>query len=158
MLVTRKIGHPLNPEVAFGAVMPDGSAVWDQAVAAKFSIDQARMNELVLAEYTEIKRRLRVYTGDDRPPSVTGRSVVIVDDGIATGYTIHAAVQWLKTLEPAKIIIAVPVASYDVIEWLTAQVDAVICLLQPAGFAAVGMYYEDFSQTTDAEVLDILQR
>jgi putative phosphoribosyl transferase len=158
VLVTRKIGHPLNSEVAFGAVMPDGSAVWDQAVAAKFSIDQARMNELILAEYTEIKRRLRVYTGDDRPPSVTGRSVIIVDDGIATGYTIHAAVQWLKTLEPAKIIIAVPVASPDVIEWLTAQADAVICLLQPADFAAVGMYYEDFSQTTDAEVLDILQR
>jgi putative phosphoribosyl transferase len=158
VLITRKIGHPLNPEVAFGAVMPDGSAVWDQAVATKFSIDQARMNELVLAEYTEIKRRLRVYTGNDRPPPVTGQTVVIVDDGIATGYTIRAAVQWLKTLEPEKIIIAVPVASPDVIEWLIAQVDAIVCLLQPVEFVAVGMYYEEFSQTTDAEVLDILQR
>ena len=110
VLVTRKIGHPLNSEVAVGAVMPDGSAIWNQGILDRFNVEPKNLNQLIQEEYAEIKRRMLSYTGTDEPPEVQNRSVVIIDDGIATGYTIRAAVQWLKTLHPAKIIIVVPVA------------------------------------------------
>lgn len=157
VLVTRKIGHPLNPEVAIGAVMPDGSAVWNQSFFEGFNEKQDYVTQLIQNEYAEIKRRMLAYTGTNESPEVLNRTVVIIDDGIATGYTIRAAVQWLKTLHPAKIIIAAPVAPPDIIEQLTTEVDTVICPFQPDDFRAVGMYYEDFLQTTDDEVLRILQ-
>ena len=157
LLITRKIGHPLNSEVAIGAVMPDGSAVWDQSILERFHVSQDQLKQLIQEEYDEIKRRLLAYTGTTEPPEVLNRTVLIIDDGIATGYTIRAAVQWLKTLHPAKIVIAVPVAPPDVIEELALEADTVICPFQPDDFRAVGMYYERFFQTTDNEVLQILQ-
>ena len=156
LLVTRKIGHPLNPEVAIGAVMPDGSAVLDQHTLERFSIGQTELQQMIQSQYDEIKRRMLAYTESEQPPEVTNRTAVIIDDGIATGYTIQAAVQWIKTLNPDKIIIAVPVAPPDVIELLESQVDKIICPFQPESFGAVGMYYEDFPQTEDEEVLAIL--
>jgi putative phosphoribosyl transferase len=156
VLVTRKIGHPLNPEVAIGAVMPDGSAIWNQNTLERFNIGQEKLTELIQDEYAEIKRRMLVYTGTNDPPEMVNKTVVIIDDGIATGYTIRAAVQWLKTLQPAKIIIAIPVAPPELIEELREEVDTVICPLQPTDFRAVGMHYKNFSQTTDDEVFRIL--
>lgn len=156
VLITRKIGHPLNPEVAIGAVMPDGTTVLDEAAAERLGLDDNRLSELVSEQYQEIKRRLIAYTGTERIANVSGKTIVLVDDGIATGYTIYAAVQWLKTLTPGKIIIAVPVAPPDVAANLSKQVDTVICPIQPYDFMAVGQYYQDFSQTSDQEVVDIL--
>lgn len=156
VLITRKIGHPLNPEVAIGAVMPDGSAVLDESTAERLGLDDNRLRELISEQYQEIKRRLLAYTGTERISDVSGKTVVLIDDGIATGYTIFAAVQWLNSIKPGKIVIAVPVAPPDVVTSLCSQVDAVICPVQPYDFMAVGQYYQDFSQTSDQEVVDIL--
>lgn len=156
VLITRKLGHPLNPEVAIGAVMPDGSAVYDNQTISRLGLSDNDLNKLIEQETLEIKRRLLAYTGSESIPDISSRTILLVDDGIATGYTLYAAVKWLKTLSPDKIIIAVPVAPPDVAASLAIQVDRVICPLQPPDFMSVGMYYHDFSQTTDAEVITIL--
>ncbi len=158
VLVTRKVGHPLNPEVAIGAVMPDGAVVWDREQVRGIGITQELFQQLAEREYAEIKRRIAEYTGSGQLPDVKGKTVIIIDDGIATGYTIRAAVNWLKTLDAASIIIAVPVAPPEIVQELLLEVDEVICPVQPKNFAAVGMFYEDFSQTTDEEVMNILQQ
>lgn len=156
VLVTRKIGHPANSEVAIGAVMPDGSAVADRQIIERLGISKQEFDQWVAEEYLEVQRRQVLYTGSTQPPQVTGKIAIVVDDGIATGYTIRAAIQWLKQVKPSKIIIAVPVAPPDVVAELAREVDDVICLLQPEPFWAVGMHYEEFAQTSDAEVADIL--
>ncbi|SDF42392.1 phosphoribosyltransferase [Sporolituus thermophilus] len=156
VLVTRKIGHPHNDEVAIGAVMPDGAAVLDNALIAAHGIDQAYIKHATERAHAEIERRLKTYTGTAAPPAVSGRTAVIVDDGIATGYTIRAAIRWLKSLGPVRLVIAVPVAPPDIVCELGELVDDFICPLQPEDFMAVGMYYEDFAQTTDAEVMALL--
>ena len=158
LLVTRKIGHPANPEVAIGAVMPDGAAMLDEKSMAQFSADRDWLEAAVAAEQREIVRRMRDYTGASEPPQVVGRDVILIDDGIATGNTIRAAITWLKKKSPAKIVIAVPVAPAETVEELAALVDEVICPLKPRMFMAVGMYYNDFSQTTDDEVRAILHK
>jgi putative phosphoribosyl transferase len=157
VLVTRKIGHPANPEVAIGAVMADGSAVLDEKLISTFAISREYLKEAIAREYGELKRRMVLYSGSDSPPPVTGKTAIIVDDGIATGYTVRAAVSWLKSLNPAKIVIAVPVAPPETVLELANQVDEIICPLQPEDFMAVGRYYHHFAQNTDAEVMDILK-
>lgn len=157
VLVTRKIGHPANPEVAIGAVMADGSAVLDHGLIERFAIPQEYLQRTIAAEFAEVRRRMVLYSGSDAPPAVAGKTAVIVDDGIATGYTIRAAIKWLKTLGPAQIVIAVPVAPPEVVAELAEQIDEIICPLQPAQLMAVGMYYHDFPQNSDEEVISILQ-
>jgi len=157
ILVTRKIGHPANPELAVGAVMGDGTAVLDEELIRAYAIPQEYLDRVIAREFAEIKRRLIVYTGSDTPPAVAGRTAVIVDDGIATGYTIRAAITWLKTLGPARIVVAVPVAPPDTVAAIAGDVDEIICPLQPALFMAVGQHYRDFGQTSDEEVLAILR-
>lgn len=157
VLITRKLGHPLNPEVAIGAVMPDGSAIWDENTTSRLGLTDKEIKKLIHQEHTEIQRRMLAYTGTEHTPAVNGRTVVLIDDGIATGYTIYAAVKWLKSLHPNRVIIAVPVAPPDVVASLAAQVDQVICPLQPHDFLSVGQYYHDFSQTSDDEVVEILK-
>jgi predicted phosphoribosyltransferase len=156
VLITRKVGHPLNPEVAIGAVMPDGSAVWDKTTTTQLGLNDTQLQKLIRDEYIEIKRRLTAYTGIERLPDIRNQTVVLIDDGIATGYTIFAAIKWLKDSNPSKIIVAVPVAPPDVTANLASQVDDVICLVQPYDFMSVGQYYQDFSQTSDQEVVHIL--
>jgi predicted phosphoribosyltransferase len=159
VLVTRKLGHPLNAEVAIGAVMPDGSAIWDKQQDKGISVSQEYIDQAIDKEYAEVQRRSIVYTGASQVPEFKGKTVILVDDCIATGYTIRTAINWLKTLEPAQIIVAVPVAPLDVVDQLFAEleVDEVICPIQAEQFGAVNMYYEEFSQTTDEEVIRILK-
>lgn len=157
VLVTRKIGHPANSELAIGAVMPDGSAVLDRDAVRNFRISQEYLQRTIAAQYAELRRRLLLYTGTEAPPAVAGKTAIVVDDGIATGYTMKAAITWLKTLGPARIVVAVPVAPPETIEELAGQVELVVCPLQPAFFQAVGMHYEDFSQTTDEEAIALLR-
>lgn len=157
VLVTRKVGHPANPEVAIGAVMADGTAVLDRRIIQAHAIDQEYLDEAVAREAAEVRRRMVAYSGSDKPPAVAGRTALVIDDGIATGYTIWAAISWLKTLAPAKIVIAVPVAPPETVTELAGSVDEVICPLQPADFMAVGMHYHTFDQNTDEEVLAILR-
>ncbi|HWQ61142.1 MAG TPA: phosphoribosyltransferase family protein [Negativicutes bacterium] len=157
ILVTRKIGHPANPELAIGAVMGDGTAVLDEELIRAYAIPQEYLDRIIAREFAEIKRRLIVYTGSDTPPAVAGRTAVIVDDGIATGYTIRAAITWLKTLGPARIVVTVPVAPPETVAEIAGNVDEIICPLQPAAFMAVGQHYRYFGQTSDEEVLTILK-
>lgn len=157
VLVTRKIGHPLNSELAIGAVMPDKTAVWDEPSITKLGLTAEQMAHMVEINYHEIQRRMHFFTGPDaKPPHTMGRTLLLIDDGIATGYTMYAAVAWLKTTRPARIVAAVPVAPPDVIRTLATMVDEVVCPLQPDPFTAVGMYYEDFAQMEDNEVKSIL--
>lgn len=157
VLVTRKIGHPANQEVAIGAVMPDGSAVWDRRILESLGVTSHDFEQWVKEEYQEVQRRQILYTGSNQAPHVAGKVAIIVDDGIATGYTIRAAIKWLQQQQPRNTMIAVPVAPADTIMELAQEVDDVICLLQPEPFWAVGMHYEEFPQTTDQEVADILR-
>ena len=156
VLVTRKIGHPANPEVAIGAVMPDGSGIWDSQVIEQLGISKSDFDRWVAEEYLEVQRRQVLYTGSTQPPYITGKTAIVVDDGIATGYTIRAAIRWIKREKPFKIIVAIPVAPSDVVAELAREVDDIICLLQPEPFWAVGMHYQEFPQTTDEEVAEIL--
>jgi predicted phosphoribosyltransferase len=157
MLVVHTIDHPLNPDVAVGAVMPDGSAVYDRENLKGIAITLERFEQLVGQAAIEVKQRMLFYVGSDQAPDVKGKTAIIVDDGVTKGYTIRTAANWIKTLEPAKIIIAIPVAPLSVVRELTEEVDEMICLVQPKQFWTVANYYEDFSQTTDEEVLEILK-
>ncbi len=157
ILVTRKIGHPANPEVAIGAVMADGAAVLDEALIHTYAVPQEYLDRAIAREFAEIERRMVAYTGSAAIPDFTGRTAVIVDDGIATGYTIRAAIAWLKTLGPAKIVVAVPVAPPETVAEIAGDIDEIICPLQPAAFMAVGRHYRDFPQNSDEEVLAILR-
>jgi len=156
VLVTRKVGHPFNDELAIGAVMPDGSAVLDTLTIQTHHISKDYLERTIATQHAELRRRMKLYTGSEMPPDVKGKTVIVVDDGIATGYTMKAAVTWLKTLEPEKIIVAVPVAPPETITELAKSVDMVVCPQQPPDFMAVGMHYREFPQTTDAEAIELL--
>lgn len=156
VLVTRKIGHPLNPEVGIGAVMPDGSAIYDQSFLDRWAISEEQFANMTNVQSEEIKRRMITYTGSDKSPIVTKRTVILTDDGIATGYTILAAIRWLKKQQPLSIVIAVPVAPPDIIARIERETDRVVCLISPIDFSAVGYYYDNFSQTSDQQVITII--
>ena len=156
-LVTRKVGHPANKEVAIGALMPDGSALGDEEMLARMGLSFEQFREMADREQAELKRRLLLYGGSGTIPDTAGRTVVIVDDGIATGYTVKAAVMWLKQSGAERIIVAVPVAPPDVIREIGHDAE-VVCPLQDSGFLAVGMYYADFGDATERTVLDLLAR
>lgn len=157
LLISRKIGHPLQREVAIGAAMPDGSAVWDPKWVEALGMSEEECKKLASLEHLEIKRRLAMYTESEQTLPIKNKPVIVIDDGIATGYTLKAAVTWLKTQQPAQIIITAPVAPAEAVRELKSQVDDVLCPMQLSHFRAVGMYYKDFTQVTDKEVLDILQ-
>ena len=157
VLVTRKIGHPESPEFAVGAVMPDGSAVLDGDTLRLYHVPQDYLEKAIAKEYAELRRRMVLYTGNETLPDVGGKTVMVVDDGIATGYTMKAAARWLKTRNPIKIILAAPVAPPDTVRELAKEVDLVVCPLQPEPFMSVGSFYDDFSQITDQEVMVILE-
>lgn len=157
-LVVRKIGLPQNPELAIGSVMPDSSAIFDQQACVRFGITAQQLHTIIRQEYAELKRRLTMYPGFVDSKEIPGKTAILIDDGVATGYTVKAAVQWLRTLAPAKTIIAVPVAPPEAVKELRQIADEVICLLQPEPFWAVGQAYEDFSQVRDDEVIEVLLR
>lgn len=154
-LVTRKIGHPANKEVAIGALMPDGTTLADHAALTEAGISEEQFRKLAGLEQDELRRRLVEYTGSIRPPEVRDRTVVLVDDGIATGYTVRAAIDWLVAQKPSRVIVAVPVAPLDVIQELRQQVE-VICPVQAENFVAVGMYYQEFGDMSDQEMKELL--
>ena len=156
-LVTRKVGHPANREVAIGALMPDGSALGDEEMLDRMGLSFEQFREMADREQTELARRLLLYGRSGALPDTTGRTVVIVDDGIATGYTVKAAVMWLKNCGAKRIIVAVPVGPPDVVREIGHDAE-VVCPLQDSGFLAVGMYYADFGDSPEKAVLDLLAR
>ena len=158
VFVVRKLGIPGQEELAMGAVASGGVRVLNDQVVRGLSIPGYVIDAVVNWETEELKRRERVYRGDRPPPDVRGKTVILVDDGLATGSTMLAAVRALRQQGPARIVVAVPVASPDTCELLKAHVDEVVCAATPEPFYAVGLWYRDFSQTTDEEVRELLQR
>lgn len=158
VLIVRKLGVPGHAEYAMGAVASGDIRVLQQDVLDALDIPSAAVEAITQRELHEIERREALYR-DDRPaPSLRGRIVILVDDGLATGATMLAAVQAVRQEEPAHVIIAVPVAAPDTCEKLAAEADEVICLNTPSPFYAVGIWYEDFSQTSDDEVRNLLRQ
>ncbi|MDI6630804.1 MAG: phosphoribosyltransferase [Bacillota bacterium] len=157
IIIPRKIGAPHNPELAIGAVTQDGTAIFNEALLAQFYLSPEEREHLISTAVAEIDRRMRLYRGDRPPVSWRDRTVILTDDGIATGFTVVAALRSLQKAGPRKIILAVPVAPPDTLERLRSEVDELVCLLAPEFFMAVGQFYRHFDQTTDAEVIALLK-
>lgn len=157
VLVTRKVGAPGHPELGIGAVAPDGIVVTAKGALDRFHLSQHDFEEMVEAEVVELERRLLAYRGGRPVIDVSQRTAVIVDDGLATGVTALAAVHWVRTQRPRQLILAVPVCTSEAKTLLAGEVDQIVCLSEPKHFTAVGQWYEDFTQTEDAEVLELLK-
>jgi putative phosphoribosyl transferase len=156
VFVVRKLGVPGQEELAMGAIAPDGVRILNAEVVRHLGISEWVIAAVAAAEQKELERRNQLYR-DARPaPAVEGRTVILVDDGLATGSTMRVAVAALRQRRPAKIVIAVPVAAASTCEELKLEVDRIVCGLTPEPFHGVGEWYEDFSQTTDEEVRDLL--
>jgi predicted phosphoribosyltransferase len=158
VFIVRKLGVPGHEELAMGAVASGGVRVLNDHVVAGLGIPEYVIDAVVKWETEELKRRERLYRGNRPPADVRGKTVILVDDGLATGSTMLAAVQALRQQGPARIVVAVPVASPDTCELMKAYVDEIVCAATPEPFYAVGLWYEDFSQTTDEEVRELLAR
>jgi predicted phosphoribosyltransferase len=156
--VARKIGMPGHTEFGIGAVTEDGPAIFNRTVLRQAGLTESDLAGAVAAERAEVARRLRRYRGDRPPPDVTGRVVIVIDDGLATGVTAFAAVRALRRRCPERLIFAAPVCAADSAGALESAVDALICVRRPRQFRAVGEWYADFSQLTDEQVEEILAR
>lgn len=155
--ITRKIGAPYNPELAIGAVASDGTLVLDHNLIERIGVPDSYVQEETARQRQEIKRRLAAYRGSRPEVDVQGKTVILVDDGVATGATILASLRALRARRPAQLILAVPVAPEDTLQVLSAEADRVVCLHAPDLFWAVGAFYVAFDQTSDAEVIQLLQ-
>jgi predicted phosphoribosyltransferase len=156
VFVVRKLGVPGREELAMGALAPDGVRILNQEVVKALRIPGSIIDEVAAEELEELKRRERLYRGSCLPPNLRGRTVILVDDGLATGATMRAAIQALRQQLPARIVVAVPTASPDTCEALAAEADEVVCAMTPRPFFSVGHWYDDFTQTTDEEVRHLL--
>jgi erythromycin esterase-like protein/adenine/guanine phosphoribosyltransferase-like PRPP-binding protein len=158
IFVVRKLGVPGHEELAFGAVATGGVRVLNKQFLETLAMPSDWIEAIDTKERRELERRERIYRGDRPPPDLAGRTVILVDDGLATGATMLAAVRAVRVDEPAKVVVAVPVADPEVCRSLGAEADEVVCLRTPERLAAVGVWYEDFTQTSDEEVRELLKR
>jgi len=152
----RKLGVPGHEELAMGAVAPGGLYVMDEGIVNSLGVSASEFGEVIRKEVAEAERRDAAYRHHRPRPDVSGKIAIVVDDGLATGSTMRVAVESLRRMAPRQIIVAVPVGALDTCEMLQEEADKVICAATPEHFRAVGLYYEDFSQTTDEEVRDLL--
>lgn len=160
LVLVRKIGVPAQPELAMGAIV-DGDppiTVRNEDVVQFAGVDESTFQAVRDRESAEIERRRRLYLGDRDRLSVKDKIAIVIDDGIATGATTRAALRAIRMRQPKKLILAVPVGPFDTIEALREEADEVLCLEIYADFGAIGYFYDDFRQTTDQEVIDILAR
>ena len=155
LIIPRKLGAPFNREIAIGAVTQDGTLLLDEEMIKYLNVSREYIEKEKKAQIEEIKRRMKLYMGDREPVPIKGKRVILVDDGIATGFTIKAAIKSIQKAGATEIVIAVPVAPSDVVEDLLEVVDRVVCLESPYPFYAVGMFYEDFHETSDSEVIEL---
>ena len=156
VVVARKLGAPISPEVAIGAVAASGERVLNEELIRELDVSEAYLSGVTAVEQREARRREAWLRGNRPPPRIAGRSVIVVD-GLATGATMRAAVRSVRKQSPAHLVVAVPVGSREACEALRAEADEVVCLHAPASFSAVGSYYLRFDQTSDDEVRRLLQ-
>ncbi len=157
VMLVRKLGAPGQPELAAGALAGSGVRVLNPGVIAVLHISDADLDAVAAREAAELTRRERAYRGDRPPPRIAGRSIVLVDDGIATGATMRAAIAALRQQQPERIVVAVPVAAADTVALLRHEADDVVCLATPSPFRAIGQWYLDFDQVSDDEVRRLLR-
>jgi len=158
VFLVRKLGVPGHEELAMGAVATNGIRVINDDVVSSLRLDDRAIDSVTAKELAELKRREQAYRGNLPEPDVRGRTVILVDDGLATGSSMRAAVRALAAMQPAKIVVAVPLASPDACEMLAREADEVLCAVTPEPFYAVGFWYDDFSQTSDDDVRALLAK
>lgn len=156
LLLVRKLGTPSFPELAMGAIASGDIKVLNPHVIQAYAITQTQIDEVEVKERAELHRRQHAYRGQRPVPNLTDQVVIIVDDGLATGATMHAAIDAVRLQSPQKIVVAVPVAPPETINALRDSVDEVVCPIQPHQFSSIGQWYQSFSQVSDQEVTDLL--
>jgi putative phosphoribosyl transferase len=156
VLVTRKIGYPYQPELGVGAIAEGGEPVYDDALLARLRLTRAALGRVVEREQAELSRRVKVYRGGRPPPDVAGRTVILVDDGLATGVTARAALRSLRARSAGWTVLAIPVAAPSSAAAMRDEADSVVTLATPTAFRAVGEWYASFGQLTDSDVLELL--
>ena len=158
VFLVRKLGFPGSEEFAMGAIASGGVRVLNEPVVERYGVPEAVVESIARREEHELVRRERSYRGDLPPLDVRGKTAIIVDDGLATGFSMRAAVKALRSLGPRRIVVAVPVGPRETVEDLRLLADEVVCPATPEPFLAVGRFYDDFDQTSDREVVDLLAR
>jgi putative phosphoribosyl transferase len=158
IFLVRKLGVPGHEEVAMGAIASGGIRLLNEDLIRELNISQEMIDAITEREQRELERRERLYRGDKPAPDVRGRTVIVVDDGLATGSTMKVALTALREQQPARLIVAVPIAPPDTCESLREAADQVVCAVTPEPFMAVGAWYQRFDQTTDDEVRDLIKR
>ena len=156
IIVARKLGAPGQPEYAIGAIAPGDIKILNTEAVAYFALDKHDLDEIITREKQELERRIQNYRAGKKDLNVKNKTVIIVDDGLATGLTAKAAVRSIKKMGAHEVILAVPVAAADTAANMRQEVDEIICLSIPPHFAAVSQFYKKFPQTTDAEVIELL--
>jgi predicted phosphoribosyltransferase len=151
-----KVGAPGNPELAVGAIAEDGSGVLDPRSAGRLGMTQAMLDEALERDAKELRRRVERYRAGRAPVAVGGRTAIVVDDGLATGLTVLAAVRALRRRDPARIVVAVPVGSDESVAMLAEEVDRVMCLMTPEPLLGVGRWYWNFAPVSDDQVIEAL--
>lgn len=157
LFLVRKLGVPGHEELAMGAIATGGVRVLNEEVVQALGISASTIARVAEQEQQELERRARSYRGEDEPIDVRGKIAILVDDGLATGSTMRAAIAALRLLEPERIVMAVPVGAASTCSELRSEVDEVVCALTPEPFYAVGLWYDDFSPTTDRDIHNLLQ-
>lgn len=157
VLIVRKVGLPWQPEVAMGAIASGGVCIRNGPILRAAGVSDDEFLEAVHRERRELVRREVLYRGERSAPSIAGRTVILIDDGLATGSTMRAAIAAVRGFHPAEVVVAVPVGAADSVAEMHALAEEVVCLATPEPFGAVGVFYDDFSQTSDAEVADLLR-
>jgi len=158
VFVVRKLGAPGQPELAMGAIASGGGRVLNDSVVAQLGVADETIEAVVAEERAELARRQQVYRASDAPVDVAGRDVVLVDDGLATGASMRAALDGVRALDAARVTVAVPVGAPDTCAWFARAADESVCVETPEPFVGVGRWYVDFPQTSDDEVCDLLAR
>lgn len=158
VILVRKLGLPGHEELAMGAIATGNARVMNEDVVRLERVSESAIERVFEKERKELERREKTYRGDRPLPDLEGRTVILVDDGLATGATMRAAIQVVRQQSPGKIVMAVPVAPRDTLEKMREEADEVVCPSVPSSFMGIGQWYRDFGQTSDQEVKDLLQK
>ncbi len=155
--VVRKVGVPWHPELGVGAVAEGGYTFVQHGMLTALGLSECELSDVIERERSEVQRRVKIFRGGAPPPNVAGRTILLVDDGIATGGTVRVALRAIRAQRPKRIVLAVPVAAPETLDELAPEVDQTVCLLAPTSMHAIGLWYQDFRQVSNEEVVHLLE-